>query len=156
MDPKKTTLSDWLDEWLELYKAPHMRNSSLRMFYDIVEIHLKPFFGKMNLSDVKAMDVQKLHNSLVDKGYSLSYRKKIMAVLSQALHRAIDNDLLVKSPASGIKLDNVDRATEKDTLTPKEQEKFIAHAKHYGQYGEAFMLMLASGMRIGSIGAHKG
>ena len=152
VDPKKTTLADWLDVWLKEYKAKSLRNASLRLCYDCVNIHIKPFFGAVTLDGLKSLAVQRFSNALHEKGYSLSYRKQIVSKLRQALNVAIDNDLIVKNPAKGVVIhEGEPEVTEKDILTPEEQVRFVEEARKYNQYGEAFLLMLATGMRIGEV-----
>ena len=150
VDPKKTTLADWLDEWLEVYKKENVRDSTYGNYHDFIRVHIKPFFKNVMLSDIKPIAVQKFANHLSAKGGSPARHNIVLQTLKQALDQAVKNDMISKNPAKDIKIPP--RSSKlREVLTPDEQERFIAHAKYYGQYGEAFLIMLATGIRIGEV-----
>ena len=150
VDPKKTTLADWLDEWLVTYKVKILRNTTIRMHHTHINKHIKPFFGNVTLEDLRAVMIQRFINHIAEKNYATRYRTIIINTLYQALEEAVKNDLLGKNPAKGLKIPSkVEAVKEKDILTQDEQARFVAEAKKHYQYGEAFLLMLATGIRIG-------
>ena len=151
VDPKKTTLADWLDEWLEVYKSKNLRNGTFHLYYRCIETRIKPFFGKITLYELKPIMIQKFVNHLFDKRYSQTYLKGICIVLHQALEQAVKDDLISKNPAALVKMPKKTDNIRREVLTPEEQACFIEEAQKYNQYGEVFLLMLATGMRIGEV-----
>ena len=67
--------------------------------------------------------------------------------LKQALKIAVENDMIRKNPCEGVKIPKVEYV-KANTLSVDEQVKFIEAAKQEC-HGEVFILMLATGIRIG-------
>ena len=91
--------------------------------------------------------VQRFVNGLADKGLKSITIERIVGTLKTALMQAVDNDLIVKNPASRIKMPLKQERTPR-VLTVHEQELFMEASKEH-RNGEIFLLILGTGLRIG-------
>ena len=61
--PSKLTVSQWLDMWLEDY-CTSVKPRTLIEYESTVENHFKPTIGKIKLSELNTMQVQRMCNNL--------------------------------------------------------------------------------------------
>ena len=89
--------SDWTLKWLEVYKKGMVKDSSYwGTYYNPAMKHLIPYFGEMNLNDIKPMHIQEFFK-IKGKKNALETLKKMKACLSAIFDTAIDNDLCRKN-----------------------------------------------------------
>jgi len=92
--------ADWTLQWLEVYKKGMVKdNSYWGTYYNPAVKHLIPYFGEMNLNDIKPMHIQEFFK-IKGKKNALETLKKMKACLSAIFDTAIDNDLCRKNPVS--------------------------------------------------------
>ena len=148
IEPSKMTVGQWVDYWMKECKRHSLKPTTYEHHYHALKCYIKPKLGNIKLKDLRREMVQRFVNDLVDDGNKKpSYIERIFRVLSCALKEAVTNDFIIKNPADGVKLPKKNRA-ERRVLTPNEQTLFIETAKQYYQ-GDAFILMLGTGMRVG-------
>ncbi len=146
-DFSKSRLAEWMDFWLEHYKKRTVRISTYHNMLNKIHAHIYPALGAIKLIDLKTEMIQKMVNNLHDKGYSRSAIKHCVVFLRGALDQAMKNGLVPKNVATNIDYPQEPRK-EMRVLTRDEQARFIAEARNY-TIGEMFVLMLATGLRIG-------
>lgn len=133
MNPKKVRFMDWVDKWLNEFKAREIENNTLAGYKSYIKYHVEPFFGKRNvtLQQVNGLLVQEFYNHLInDKGLSVSSVKKIRAVVHGPLEWAYSLGVIVENPAKRAKLPrerNKKRAAVAYTL--EELQQLFALAK---------------------------
>lgn len=150
--PSKLTVSQWLDMWLEDY-CTSVKTRTLDKYKSVVEKQIKPAIGKIKLSELNTMQVQRMCNNLKNQrtGETLSPKSKkdVHGVLHKALQIAERLNLISRNPADNI---------EKPKVTPKEikplDEQQVASfisaiSKH--KYKDLFMLAIFTGMREAEI-----
>lgn len=76
------------------------------------ELRLKGHFGQMRLDKIKRHDVTSWHTGLPADGLSPASADRFLALLRHILNKAVEYDMLVKNPAAGVKLFNVDNKVE--------------------------------------------
>ncbi len=98
-EPERSiTFKQWSKAWLETYKKGKVKDSTYRYMYcNIVDAYLNPYFGKMAVSLIKPIDIQKFFDYCEPK-YSLETIKKMRFCLKAIFDTAIENGYLVKSP----------------------------------------------------------
>ena len=136
------TLGEWAEKWLNIYKSGVEFNTK-RMYSYIVESYVKPTIGFLRLKDVKTIHLQEVINSNQDKSWVV---KKFKLTVNQIFEQAINNDMLAKNPAKGIKLPTIQKNTTKRALTDDEIEK-IKSLNLDGKTKCFVHLLLYTGMR---------
>ena len=90
LEPTKDTVGDWLETWLEVYVQYSVKPYTLGTYQSNCRNYLEPAFGKVRLSALTALQIQKFYNSLiVDRKLSPKTVRNIHGVLHQALNRAV-------------------------------------------------------------------
>ena len=145
-DPNMT-LGEWIEIWLEEYKKPAVRGSTYISTQYTFNSCIKPKLGNILLKDLKPIMIQKYVNNLVKQGLATGTIKKRHSILFGALKQAMTENLISENAASHVQMPRNEKKKIR-VLTVEEQEKFIEAAKQV-TYGEVFILILGTGLRIG-------
>ena len=89
-EPSEITVSDYLDQWYDLYCKPNLRYNTQLGYLKIIEVHLKPKFGLYKLKALNATSLQEYANSLKLNGYSKNHITGILTVLQSAMDYAVE------------------------------------------------------------------
>ena len=111
--------------------------------------HLLPVLGAMHAKDLKQVHLQTIINKLASEGYSTSTMKKIKQIAEQILRIAVDSDLILKNPFSGVKVPSIE-PEERRALSESEID-LISQNWRGARMGVAAMIMLYAGLRIGEV-----
>lgn len=149
IEPSSMTVSEWLDRWMKDYKKPVLRPTTYRNYSDLFKWHIRPYIGDIKLKNLRNDAIQKAINEIGKKGVSPYTVRKAHEALYGALEQAVNNDLIVKNVASGTVFPPTEKKASR-ALTLDEQECIVALAKECTG-GEAFLMSLATGMRIGEV-----
>lgn len=148
IEPSKMTVGEWLDIWMTEYKKRSIRPSSYKAYSSVVEQCIKPALGKHKLKDLRHEMIQKFVNDLSDKGQVHMSIVRAHSILHGALDQAVTNGLVLKNVSLKVKFPKQSKKESMRVLSAEEQAKFIEFAKD-DPYGEIFIIMLATGLRIG-------
>ncbi|WPX08230.1 tyrosine-type recombinase/integrase [Anaerocellum danielii] len=154
VDPAKLTLKDWLNTWLWEYKKQTLRPSTFQDYEGIINNHIVPSVGNYKLKDLRPEHLQALYNSKCESGLSYSTIKHIHVILHSALDQALKNGLVVRNVSEATTLPKAKDKKEIRVLSLEEQKRFIA-ALEGERLRPAFLLALASGVRLGELLALK-
>lgn len=146
-EPTKTTLGEYLDEWLETAATPRVRSRTLDGYKYLVEKYIKPELGSLRLHKVSPLDIQKLYTSLLAKGLSPKTVRHVHGVLRGSLNQAVKWRLLVLNPALAVDLPR-QRKKEMKAFSAEEAGKFLKHAAE-DRWGVLFWVAVTTGMRPG-------
>jgi integrase len=156
IDPSKTTVIEWLRDWLKLSVKPTARPSTYIAYEGIVRNHL----AKAPFADIP---IQKLRPSHVEHyyatvGLSPSAVANHHTVLHRALRKAVKERVITTNPAGDIDRKPQKRRRQRNVdarvncWTAAEARTFIETAKKAGsQQAALFALALDSGMRKGEL-----
>jgi integrase len=155
------TLSQWMDKWLDEYKAYTIRESTMEGYRSLNTNYIKPYLGDKKLSAITTADVQKLYkwlksngriNEHYEKGDALadSSVRSIHMLLHQALDEAVRQRLIVKNPTDGTVIPKANHAP-KQVLTETQLEKFLDVARADPAWWDFFYTELTTGLRKGEI-----
>ena len=146
--PVKMTVSQWLDVWLTDY-CISVKPRTLVEYKNTVENHFKPAIGKIQLSELNTMQVQRMANNLKNKktGKPLSPKsiKDIIGVLHKALSVAKRLKLVRENAADDIERPKV-KVPEIKPLDEGQIAKFLS-AIEESDYQDLFMVAIFTGMR---------
>ena len=147
IEPSKMTVEQWMYIWLKDYKKPSVKPKTYAAYEAHVRNHIVPELGSYTLSVLRNDMIQRFVNNLAEKKLKSLTIERIVGTLKAALLQAVDNGLIIKSPAARIKMPLQQERTPR-VLTVHEQEIFIEAAQKY-RNGEIFVLILGTGLRIG-------
>lgn len=88
--PSSLTLSDYLDQWFDLYVVPNLKYNTQVDYERIIRNHLKPALGQYQIKALKAATIQEYVNGLKVQGFARSTAFNIFCCLSGALKYAVE------------------------------------------------------------------
>lgn len=147
-DTDKTTLGQWLDEWLEVWKTD-LKPTTRESYEYLIDRHIKPEFEFVALANLNETSIQKFFNDKKKSGLSPRTVKYIHSVMSGALKKAVDLKMINSNPARNISLP----AQEQKEIKFFDSEQigtFLKLAKD-DDYYPAYLLELYTGMRRGEL-----
>jgi len=147
IEPSKSTLNDYLDEWLETAVKSRVRPRTLQGYAEIIDRYIRKDFGYLRLSKVTPLDIQKLYTGLLARGLSPKTVRHVHGVLRSALNQAVKWRLLPLNPALAVDLPKKEKV-EMSAFSVEQATKFLEHAAD-DRYAALFALALTTGMRPG-------
>jgi integrase len=145
----KQTLKHYLEYWIEDVHKPTIRVSSYIRYRTILENHLLPTLGHIQLGKLTIQHVQKLYASKLKEGLSARTIHLIHAVLHKALENAVRENLVSRNIGDFVTLPRSTKY-EVQTLTNEQAHVFLQAVR--GQQLEALLtLALTTGMRHGEM-----
>jgi len=146
---EEMTLDQWYYRWLEVYKRHSLRQDSLCYYKNVYEKNIEAELGNVKLTDITKSMIQDAIKKAHDKGYGYERQNKIRIMLSDMFDRAIEDDLLLKNPAKGVRTISKKNVAA-EFLTQEEQRDFcIACSGTF--YENAFLTQLNTGLRPGEL-----
>jgi integrase len=144
----KVTLGEWMDTWLDTYKATSIRAGTREKYRLIIANKIKPGLGN---TDIRTLDDEDIQAFLNAQSTALAGKQinEVRAVLSAALDKARDKGYIPYNPAK-----STSRAYEEHhkikAMTQAEQAAFLKAAEGT-RYYLLFKLALSTGMRRGEL-----
>lgn len=150
LEPTKDTVGDWLETWLEIYVQYSVKPYTLGTYQSNCRNYLDPAFGKVRLSALTALQIQKFYNSLiVDRKLSPKTVRNIHGVLHQALNRAVKLGMIRSNPTE---MCDLPRARRKE-IKPMEQAQITDFLRviEGDKFELLYQVTLFTGMRQGEV-----
>lgn len=147
--PSKQTLSDWLDTWLDLYVSQSVKPYTEYSYRAVCRVHIKPALGRIRLSALSTLQIQRFYNQLGQKGLSPKTIKNINGILHRALNQAVRIGELKYNPVDACQLPKV----YKKEIAPLEQDdirKFLSAIRGC-RFENVYIVTLFTGLRQGEI-----
>lgn len=143
---KTVKFSAWALSCLELYKKPYVKaNAYSGTYLYPVKLHLIPYFGNMNLNDIRPIHIQQYINEASRK-YAPETVKKDCNALKLIFDTAVDNQLCTKSPLTkSVKRPKSETTTVKHAFTQEQYDTAYTFAKEW-KNGLSLMLLLETGI----------
>ena len=145
--PDKTTVSQWLDTWMETFCAVKVKPLTFSSYAVAIKNHIKPSLGALRLQAIRGVHVQKLYNRMTADGLSAKTVKNVAAILHKAFSVAVKQGLMQANPCDAAELP---KAMHKEItpLTDSEIPLFLKAIKGHPFEG-AYALCLFAGLREG-------
>lgn len=139
---KLPTFGEFYNKWLELYKKPNLKPSSITNIVDTLKPALAAFVN-VQIDKITTDDVQELLLSI----NAPSARTKCKVNLNQVFTKAQKSGLIKINPCENLE---IKKPKEKhvEGLTPEQQRTFIEFTIG-SKYSLLFRFMLATGVRVG-------
>lgn len=158
VDPNRITLREWLATWLDVTRH-EVAAKSLERYAEIVANYLVPALGNLQLSKLAPVHIQEAYNALGVGGrrdgktgaLSPRTRRHIHRILSSALARAVEQQLIPRNPCDVFKkrLPKVERR-EMATLSADQSAQLLDAVRHSHIYWPV-LIALATGARRGEV-----
>lgn len=152
-DNRNLTLDQYFTEWLT-GKRNGTKGNTLKTYKSYYYKHISPRIGSRKVQQIERREVLNLQRD-VSKSLAPTTCNGVLRTLKVVLNDAVHDDIILKSPAEGIKaLKETEKATETyhRALTEQEQKDFMQEmAKDY--YYEFVSFLLCTGMRTGEAAA---
>lgn len=143
------TLDRWFDKWMEIYKEKTIRPNTKREYTYIYKKSISPYLGKRNISTLVKSDIQQLIDKASDDNYAYERQNKIKVILRDMLQRAVEDNLVVNNPVSGVKI-RADKEIKAKSLTLEEQNTFFEYCRNTF-YDNLFNVAVNTGLRPGEL-----
>ena len=143
------TLDSWFSRWIDIYKKKSVRPNTLRQYTHIYNKNISSYLGRRNINSLVKSDIQILIDKAADSNYKYERQNKIKCILSDMFSRAIEDELMVKNPAKGVKL-RADKELKAFALTVEQQADFL-EASRGTFYDNLFNVAVNTGLRPGEL-----
>ena len=144
----RTTLEEYLEEWLTTYKTS-VRPKTIQQYSQIVHQHIIPSLGGIKLKDLRPDQIQVLYNAKLNAGVSTRTVIYIHAVLHRSLELALKWGLIGRNPVDVVTRPKF-RRKEMQTLNDDQVRAFLSCAKGT-RLDVLFWIAISTGMRQGEI-----
>lgn len=143
------TLDKWFDRWMEIYKEKSIRPNTKREYTHIYQKNISPYLGGRFINSLVKSDIQQLIDKASDNNYAYERQSKIKVILRDMLQRAVEDNLVINNPVSGIKL-RADKEIKAKALTLEEQNTFFDYCRNTF-YDNLFNVAVNTGLRPGEL-----
>lgn len=137
----------YIDEWLEIYKKPVIAKKQYQDYEGMFKKMVKPEIGKLRLSDVKDIHLQKILNNKA--GMSADRLGKLRSRMQAMFRQAYASRLIPRNPAEFLTLPKATDGTHR-SITDIERKHFLKVAETH-HAGLMFKVMLYCGLRTGEV-----
>jgi integrase len=158
VDPTRMTVREWLSTWLDTTRQEVSPKTHER-YAEIVNHFLAPALGNLPLGKLTATHIRKAYNNWATDGrrdgkpggLSPRTRRHMHRILSSALSRAVEEQLIARNPAEVFRrrLPKVERR-EMTTLSVDQSAQLLDAIRHTRVYWPV-LLALATGARRGEV-----
>ncbi|MBM7872246.1 integrase [Clostridium pascui] len=155
-EPITLTLKEWLGIWLTKYKKDKRRKRTFENYEYLIRIHINPHLGNIQLDKLSTEAVQDFYDMLLSKGRydgkgGLSQKtvRNIHNLLHCALEKAVETRKIIFNATKATELPAREHK-EIEVLT-KEDELIFLKAASKDRLGIAFIVSLATGLRVGEL-----
>src|SRR5216683_1935961 len=150
VSPHKLTLGEWLETWLQHYKRPRIRPSTLDSYEIIIRRHVTPALGHIALQDLRPEHLQRYYNEKVQQGLAASTIKLHHKIVSHALAQAEKNQLVLRNVCRLTELPRQPRK-EMRTLTIAQVTTQLLSALQGDRLYAAYLTFFMTGLRRGEL-----
>lgn len=147
--PQKVTLDEYMQSWLDGKKI-NVKRRTYENYAGLVERHILPFMGKMEIQKIEPRHIQQLYTHLLESGtLSDENVQKVHMILNDALKQAKAWKMISENPVELVKRPRT-RMKKIEVWTTEESQRFLKVAEG-DPLRIVFLLALATGMRQGEI-----
>jgi integrase len=151
--PSKRTVGEFLEAWIEEIAPPISNPSTFNSYTGIARNHWVRLLGSIRLEGLTKADVQRAHREMLQEGTAASTLRVRQAVLTKALTRAVDLQLVKRNVASNAMLPEAEELA-RPAWSAADVRRFC-EANVDDPRLVLWRLALDSGMRIGELLALK-
>lgn len=149
----KLTVDKWFNTWVETYKRPTIKASTIAIYQNQYNVHIKPAIGNMQLQSVRASHIQKILNGMKEE-YAEQVIRHIFVVINGMMKQAVKEGIIMYNPCDGATVPKARQKENHTALTVSEQKLFTDYIQDAEQVLNSFLtLQLCTGLRFGECAA---
>lgn len=148
MNAQHLTLNSFFETWLSEIKENTVKANTISVYMEIYKIHIAPSLGKLQVSSINKLMVQRLLNNMSKNGLSPNTLAKTKAILYSIFKEAMENRMISYNPCENITIRR--DKTERRVLSYSEQQLFLETIRG-SRYEMLCILGLSTGLRIGEL-----
>lgn len=166
VDVKKISVGTYVIDWLQTFKKNTIKDTSYDTLEKTVRNYIVPKLGGIQLQQLTSNDIQTCLQEMKDAGYSYSTVKKVHVCLNEVLLHATVKKDIAENPMLLVKMLSKESFESKEirffnnrecALIMEEAMREYSTGRRIYLYGDAFILILNTGLRIGELlGLEKG
>ncbi len=147
VEPSRKALGSYLVEWLQTTAKARLRPRTLRDYTQRLNVYVlkNEDLAAIPLSKVREAELQRLYNSLTERGLSPRSVRYLNAILHSAFRKAMQAGMIHRNPTEFIDLPREVRK-EMTALSVSETKKFIEASKG-DQFEALWLLLVTCGLR---------
>lgn len=144
--PKIVTFREYGEKWLETVKRPTVKETTMRDYCFLFNLHLFPKFGERAIDSITRTEIQEYLNGFIAQGKSRAAHKQRQLLTSLFEYAEID-ELIQRTPMQKIKLP-IHESVNGVALTLEEEKAFVEKCLSSDTLsGKAFIFILYAGLR---------
>lgn len=145
-----TTFGELAKMWLEQYKAPTVRESSLCVFKGQINAHLMPHLATMRVKDITPYIVQTVFTRMVTIKYSGT--QNVISMLRDIMNLGVDRGCIAKNPVPcTMRAPRREKRHEKALISPAIDAAMRSELPPLTPERMFYMIGICTGMRRGEI-----
>ena len=148
INAQNMNLDTFFQTWLKEIKENTVKANTLSVYMEIYKIHISPALGKLHVSSINKLMVQRLLNNMSKNGLSANTLAKTKAILYSIFKEAMENRMISYNPCENITIRR--DKTERRVLSYNEQKIFLETIQG-SRYEMLCILGLSTGLRIGEL-----
>ncbi len=138
--------NDFSKQWFNVYVKSNNKKSEIIQKESILRNHLKPFFGKKELSQINSLDIERYKSDKIKDGLNNKTINNQLTVIAKCLRVAEEWGVLDKLP----KIKKLKVQPQKfDFLTQEECSLLLDNTD--GQFKEMILFAIKTGLRFGEL-----
>jgi integrase len=98
----KITFSQWLTKWMAGYVIPKLRQKTIERYQGLIDKHLVPYIGHVELTKLTPIDVATLEAKLLDNGMAPKGVEMVHNVISGAYKYAVSMEVAWRNPVKSV------------------------------------------------------
>ena len=149
-NPEQLNIKCFTEQYFEDV-SPSLKVSTLKMKRGIFDRHILPAFGFMKIGDVRAVDVLRWQNGLVEQGYSQTYLRSMRNQLAALFSHAKRYYGLANTPLNSVPPIGAKQADEIAIWSKDEYKRFADAIMDKPKSFMAFEVLYWCGLRRGEL-----
>ncbi|MBO5352285.1 MAG: tyrosine-type recombinase/integrase [Lachnospiraceae bacterium] len=148
LNAQHMTLNSFFETWLSEIKENTVKANTISVYMEIYKVHIAPALGRLQVSSINKLMIQRLLNNMSKNGLSPNTLAKTKAILYSIFKEAMENRMISYNPCENITIRR--DKTERRVLSSDEQKIFL-EAIQGSRYEMLCILGLSTGLRIGEL-----
>ncbi len=147
LDTSKITVAEYLQRWYRDYAVPNTRARTAYRYEGDIRLHITPILGHIQLTQLRAVEVQQLEAKLLARGKSARSVRHVHVVLKESLKHAVRWGLVHVNVADAVDPPKIE---QREVRPPDAEEVWrILDLAKSTPYGPPLAFMARTGVRRG-------
>ena len=153
-----TTVEQFAQMWVDVYKRPHLKGSSLTVVLNRLNCHILPVLGGRRVRDVRPADCALVLSSASADGLAGGTVKGIRSTMKEMFECAVDNGIVAVNPVRKSVVASGRDAREREPLSEEQLDRLfevVSARKGLETLLTFLMIVRYTGLRAGeALGLH--